>query len=642
MPELHLRARRSSERATDFVRRLPVGVEPIADGVHARVWAPDRQRVVLQLEGDHPGAVPLEPDGRGYFAAWLPGVGAGARYRFRLDDDPTPYPDPASRFQPEGPHGASQVVDATRFGWTDDDWRGLDPDAQIAYELHIGTFTPDGTWAAAAAKLPLLAELGVTAVEVMPVAAFPGRFGWGYDGVDLFAPTQLYGTPDDFRGFVDAAHHHGLGVVLDVVYNHLGPDGNYLRQYANAYFTHAHTTEWGDAINFDGSDAEPVREFFVSNARYWIEEFHLDGLRLDATQSIFDESPTHILAEVADAVRDAGRRAARSTWVAAENEPQHAWLARPRSAGGAGLDALWNDDFHHAALVALTGRDEAYFSDFRGSAREFVAAAKHGFLFQGQRFLWQKKPRGTPALDLPPTAFVHFLENHDQVANSVRGERLAQLSSPGRVRALTALLLLGPQTPLLFQGQEFGASAPFLYFADHEGELARLVRRGRADFLSQFPSIAAPDVRAALADPGDPATFTRCRLDWSERDARRPTLALHRDLITLRRGDRALRGPLDAAVLDEHAFVLRYFGGDDGDRLLCVNLGGPLHFRPLPEPLLAPPVCARWREAWSSEDTEYGGRGAASPDAGQEGWGLAGESAVLLVSEPADRGDRRA
>jgi maltooligosyltrehalose trehalohydrolase len=481
----------------------------------------------------------------------------------------------------------------------------------------------------------------------MPVAAFPGRFGWGYDGVDLFAPTQLYGAPDDFRAFVDAAHRRGLGVILDVVYNHFGPDGNYLRRFAEAYFTHAHTTEWGDAINFDGPDAGPVREFFVANARYWIEEFHLDGLRLDATQSIFDDSPTHILAEIAEAARDAGHRGGRSTWLVAENEPQRAELARPRTAGGLGLDALWNDDFHHTAVVALTGRDEAYYSDYRGSAREFVAAAKYGFLFQGQRFLWQKKPRGTPALDLPPTAFVHFLENHDQVANSVRGERLMQLTSPGRARALTALLLLGPQTPLLFQGQEFGATAPFLYFADHAGELGALVRRGRAEFLMQFPSIAEPDVRDTLADPGDPATFTRCRLDWRERERHRPVVELHRDLIALRREDPALRGRLDAAVIGEHACLLRWFGGDDGDRLLCVNLGGALHLRPLPEPLLAPPAGARWSDRWSSEDPAYGGRGAPPVDAAQEGWRLAGESAVLLASVPAtatteDDADRRA
>src|SRR5207302_8022588 len=306
-----------------------------------------------------------------------------------------------------------------------------------------------GTLAAAQQHLPALAELGVTLVEVMPLADFPGRFGWGYDGVDLFAPTRLYGTPDDLRRFVDAAHAAGLGVILDVVYNHFGPDGNYLREFSDDYFTDRHDNEWGEAINYDGDNAGPVREFMAANAGYWIEEFHFDGLRLDATQQIFDRSNEHILAVIARRVRQAagGRR----TLLVAENEPQEVKLVRPPERGGYGLDMLWNDDYHHSALVVLSGHNEAYYGDYLGTPQEFVSAAKWGYLYQGQRYRWQKKRRGTPTFDLEPDRFVTFTQNHDQVANSGRGLRCAELTGPGRYRALTALLLLGPGTPMLFQ-----------------------------------------------------------------------------------------------------------------------------------------------------------------------------------------------
>jgi maltooligosyltrehalose trehalohydrolase len=308
----------------------------------------------------------------------------GMRYSLRLDQGEAALPDPASRFQPEGPHGPSEIVDPGDFAWTDGAWRGRTREQLVIYEMHVGTFTPDGSWEAASRELRALAELGITCLEIMPVAEFPGRFGWGYDGVNLFAPTRLYGRPIDFRRFVDRAHAHGIAVILDVVYNHFGPDGNYLKLFSAAYFTDRYDNEWGEAINFDGPESGPSREFFVANAGYWIDEHHLDGLRLDATQAIFDRSEDHIIAAVARQVRSAGR--GRTTFVVAENEPQHAKLARPAERGGYGLDALWNDDFHHSAMVALTGRHEAYYSDYRGRPHEFVAAAKHGFLYQGQRY----------------------------------------------------------------------------------------------------------------------------------------------------------------------------------------------------------------------------------------------------------------
>ncbi len=625
-------------------RRLPIGAEVLADGgVHFRVWAPKRRRVEVVLEkgpGDLPRsgplAVALQAEGNGYFSGKGSAAGAGTVYRFRLDEDPTLYPDPAARFQPEGPHGPSQVIDPGAFRWTDGAWRGTRLEGQVIYEMHVGTFTREGTWESAARELPELASVGITVLEVMPVAEFPGRFGWGYDGVDLFAPTRLYGTPDDFRRFVDRAHAAGLGVILDVVYNHFGPDGNYLKAFADDYFTDRYKNEWGAALNFDGESAGPVREFFVANAGYWIDEFHLDGLRLDATQQIFDSSPENIMAVLGRRVREAAR--GRATVIVCENEPQETKLVRPADKGGYGLDALWNDDFHHSATVVLTGRNEAYYTDYLGDPQEFISAVKWGYLYQGQRYKWQKKRRGAPALDLEPARFVTFLQNHDQVANSSRGQRAWERTSPGRLKAMTALLLLAPGTPMLFQGEEFAASSPFFYFADHKSDLAKLVCKGRGKFLAQFPSLAAPDVQACLPDPADPKTFERCKLDFSERQKHQEIYDLHRDLLKLRREDPAFRAQrprgVDGAVLGPQAFVLRYFVDGGEDRLLLVNLGRDLHLDPAPEPLLAPPAGKRWEVLWSSEDLRYGGNGTAPPDT-DENWRIPGEAALALVPREA-------
>jgi maltooligosyltrehalose trehalohydrolase len=455
------------------VRRLPIGAEPLSDGgVHFRVWAPRCREVAVEIESL--GSAELQAEADGYFSLRSLSAKAGMRYRFRLDPCEAALPDPASRFQPEGPHGPSEIVDPGDFAWNDQMWRGRTREQLVIYEMHVGTFTPEGSWAAAARELPVLAELGITCLEIMPMAEFAGRFGWGYDGVDLFAPTRLYGRPDDFRHFVDRAHALGIAVILDVVYNHVGPDGNHLKSFSAAYFTDRYDNEWGEAINFDGPDSGPTREFFIANAGYWIDEYHLDGLRLDATQQIFDRSDDHIIAAIVRQVRSAGR--GRTTFVVGENEPQQARLVRPTERGGYGLDSLWNDDFHHSAMVALTGHHEAYYSDYRGHPGEFIAAAKHGFLYQGQRYQWQQKSRGTPTLDLPAECFVVFLQNHDQIANSGTGERCHALTSPGRLRAMTAYLLLMPGIPMLFQGQEFAASAPFFYFADPRRAVAQRPR----------------------------------------------------------------------------------------------------------------------------------------------------------------------
>lgn len=643
-------------------RRLPVGADvlPGGRGVHFRVWAPRCRRVDVVFDDAADGpplALAAEPGG--YFGGLSATARAGTRYRLRLDDDAT-FPDPASRYQPDGPAGSSEVVDPSRFGWTDADWRGLALEGQVFYELHVGTFTIEGTWSAATEQLPVLAALGVTAVEVMPVADFPGRFGWGYDGVCWYAPTRLYGRPDDFRRFVDRAHALGIGVVLDVVYNHYSPRECHLQAFSDAYVSTKHATAWGATPNFDDADCGPVREFVLANAGYWIAEYHLDGLRLDATHEIRDDSRPHLLQALGERVRAAA--AGRATLVVAEDESQCADLVRPTARGGFALDMTWANDWHHSAVVAATGQDEAYYVDYRGAPQEFVSAAKHGYLYQGQWEPWLARRLGTQAFDLDPLRFVHFLENHDQVASSPHGGRLHQYTSPARWRALTALLLLAPQTPMLFQGQEFACDAPFAYFSDHEPELAAQVRDGRRDFMAQFANLARPGNESLLQVPHALQTFERCKIDHARRlvGPHRQAWQLHADLLRLRREDACLRHAqrtrraTDGAVLGPDAFVLRFFGEEGDDRLLVVNLGRTLHLDPVPEPLLAPFADAPWRVIWSSQEPGYGGIGTLEPEAVHsdrsvpgrdlprpaENWRLQGETTVLLA--PCRSADRPA
>lgn len=618
-------------------RRIPVGAEPGREGTRFRVWAPSAKRVAVVIEKEdgvvQEAALPAMPDG--YFEGLIPEVVAGACYRFRLDDRRPLLPDPASRFQPRGPQGPSEVIDPTTFAWTDAGWGGLRRDGQVVYEMHVGTLTPEGTWRAALERLRHLADVGVTVVELLPVADFRGNFGWGYDGIHLFAPTRLYGRPDDFRRFVDAAHRLGIGVILDVVYNHFGPGSECLSEFSMAYCSSRHKTDWGPAFNFDGDGSAPVREFVLANIAYWLDEFHLDGFRVDATQDIHDESEEHILSALVRHAR--GRVPMRSLLIVAENEPQQVRLVQPLDRGGHGFDAMWNDDFHHCAMAAVTGRNEAYYMDYHGTPQELISTCKRGFLYQGQRYAWQKKRRGTPTAGLPPSSWVTYLQNHDQIANSARGLRCHLLTSPGRYRALTALLLLGPGTPMLFQGQEFAASSPFCYFADQDGELVEAVHKGRLDFLGQFPSVRDPAVRDVVARPHDPATFERCKLDWRERTTHAPIVALHRDLLRLRREDAVIRAAnIDGAVVGAEALALRYFGRPGHDRLLLVNLGRDLHFAPAPEPLLAPPADSRWQVCLSSEDPRYGGGGTGPVETEEAGWFFPGHAAVLLRSIPMD------
>ena len=616
-------------------RRYPIGAELVGENqTHFRVWAPKARELDVVLEDAADGtptscALTAEPGG--YFSG-AASAGAGARYRFQVNRAENSYPDPASRFQPDGPHGSSCIVDPTKFPWSDAEWPGLKLKGQVIYEMHIGTFTRDGTWRTAAEQLPELARIGITAIEMMPIAEFPGRFGWGYDGVDLFAPSHLYGAPDDLRAFIDHAHSLGIGVILDVVYNHFGPDGNYLGIFADDYLIRGKGHEWGDVINFDGPNSGPVREFFITNGRYWIEEFHFDGFRFDATHAIGDNSEEYIIGAVSRAARKAA--GARTIILIAENDLQEARMTRPQNKRGDGLDAMWNDDFHHSAIAALTGRSVGYFGDYSGNPQEFISAAKYGFLYQGQARSWRKVLRGTPTFGIPADAFVCFVENHDQIANTGPSERPRFQTSPGRYRAMTALLLLGPWTPLLFQGEEFGASSPFLFFADvGDASVRHETRKGRAELLAPFLSLSEEETLRSLPAPDDPEAFSRCKLDFSERERNRELYDLHMDLLKLRLEDSRFRqqgsGGIDGAVLGSASFVLRYFSEQNDDRLLLVNFGERQILHPASEPLLAPPAGYRWETLWTSNLQRYG-RADAVATATPDLWILPAESAVAL------------
>ena len=437
--------------------------------------------------------------------------------------------------------------------------------------------------------------------------------------------TTHYGRPDDLRHLVDQAHANGIGVILDVVYNHLGPDGNYLSEFSQDYFTDRYENEWGRAINFDGPNSSPVREFFRSNASYWIDEFHMDGLRLDATQQIFDQSDDNIMAEIGREITAGGSRP--QLFLVAENEPQDIRLALPVDKKGYGLDALWNDDFHHSATVALTGRREAYYTDYLGKSQEFVSMAKYGFLYQGQRYKWQGQRRGTPALRAKPSTFVNFIQNHDQVANSARGLRCHQLAEPGRVRAHDRTVAAAAANTDAVSRSGIRRFCAFPVLCRPQAGTGGASRAGRREFLQQFPSLASPEAQAMLKDPGDPKTFQKCKLDFSERRTHAGIYRLHRDLLRLRREDpvlsrRADQG-IDGAVLSSEAFLLRFFSADDADRILLVNLGAEIRLDPAPEPLLAPPAAKSWELLLSSEDPAYDGHGT-GPLESEENWVIPG------------------
>jgi maltooligosyltrehalose trehalohydrolase len=508
-----------------------------------RVWAPSATRLDLILErtDGSTSAHEMVRDEDGRFTTARPDAPPGTRYRYRVDGQ-GPFPDPASRSQPHGVHGASQVVDPSDFAWTDGDWPGIAAHHLVLYELHVGAFTPEGTFRAATAKLPWLHALGINTVLLMPVSDFPGARNWGYDGVQPFAPARCYGTPNDLRALVDAAHRAGLAVHLDVVYNHLGPDGAYQGTYSRQYYSEIHTSPWGQSINFDGRGSEHVRRYVIENALHWVHEYHMDGLRLDATHAIVDDSQEHIAAAIARAVHESHPNRTHPHLVIAEDHRNAAYMIRGCDERGWGLDGVWSDDFHHQVRRALTGDSDGYFADFTGSAEDIATTIREGWFYRGQHSSYFEEPRGSDTTGLPLSRFVIFLQNHDQVGNRAYGERLHHDVDLATYRAATVLLLVAPETPLLFMGQEWATRSPFRYFTDHHEELGRAVTAGRRREFRRFAKFADAEAASRIPDPQALDTFLTSRLDWDEvgRDPHAGMLRLYRRMLELRRSEPAL------------------------------------------------------------------------------------------------------
>jgi maltooligosyltrehalose trehalohydrolase len=522
-----------------------------------RVWARRASRVDVVVNGA--ARHPLDgPDERGWFSVDVPTAGPGDDYAYSLDGG-DPRPDPRSPWQPNGVHGPSRLVDHSAFPWTDSDWDGGVPVAQaVVYELHVDTFSPDETYEGVIPKLDHLVDLGVTAVELLPVAEYPGRWGWGYDGVDLYAPNNLDGGPEGLKRLVDACHGRGLSVILDVVYNHLGPSGNYLGEYG-PYFTERYGTPWGEAINLDGPDSDPVREFIVDNALMWFRDYHVDGLRLDAIHAIVDTSATHILEELRVRVEELDRK----RFLIAESDLNDPRVVADRAGGGYGMDAQWSDDFHHALHAVLTGERVGYYADF-GSVGQLAKALRQAFVYDGCYSEHRRRRHGRTPVGIPATRFLEYLQDHDQVGNRAQGERSSMLLSPGLLKVAAALVLLGPSVPMLFQGEEWAASTPFQYFTDHDDpELGRAVTEGRRREFASFGW--DPE---EVPDPQDPETFRRSKLRWDElaEPAHAEILDWHRRLIALRRATPELTdGRFDDVSVD--------YAEDDAGRWLVYSKG---------------------------------------------------------------------
>jgi maltooligosyltrehalose trehalohydrolase len=516
---------------------MPFGAEILSNGsVRFRLWAPKASSVDLSLEDGERGILPLLPLGNGWFERISHEAHAGSLYRFQIDHK-TEVPDPASRFQPKDINGPSAVVDPSIFSWNDENWRGRPWEQAVIYELHVGSFTPEGTFQGVEQKLDYLRDLGVTAVELMPLADFPGRRNWGYDGVLPFAPDSSYGSPEDLKRLVQSAHGKGLMVFLDVVYNHFGPEGNYLHVYAPQFFTNRHRTPWGEAINFDGPGSRVVRDFFIHNALFWLEEYHFDGLRFDAVHAIVDDSQPDILTELAETIRE---RVGidRFVHLVVENVDNTArYLSRDPGGAVQLYDAQWNDDIHHALHVLVTGESDGYYADYSPDPMPHLCRCLvEGFAYQGDYSEFHGEKRGERSQHLPPTAFVSFLQNHDQVGNRAFGERITQLAPLQTVKLAMEILLLAPQVPLLFMGEEFAASTPFLFFCDFHGELAAAVTNGRRSEFARLGKFSSPDVRDSIPDPNAESTFQRSKLDWESLRGRvhDEWLHLYRELLALR------------------------------------------------------------------------------------------------------------
>ena len=585
---------------------LERGALVTAAGTRFTVWAPDAKRVEVVLEGGGAGSFPLQGGDGGVFAGEVAAAKAGTDYRYRLDGG-DPRPDPVSRWQPAGVHGPSRVVDPSGFRWTDARWKGLEMADYVIYELHVGTFTAAGTFDAAIDRLAELKALGLTAIEIMPVAEFPGARNWGYDGVSLYAPHSAYGGPEALRRLVNAAHEAGLAVVLDVVYNHVGPEGNYLPLYG-PYFTETYKTPWGPAVNYDGADSTEVRRFVIENALYWVSEYHVDALRLDAIHGIYDFGARHVLQELVERVHEQARALGRAVQVIAESDLNDPRVVRSPKVGGLGFDAQWSDDFHHSVHALLTGEDKGYYADF-GGVDALAKALGERFVYDGRHSPHRRRKHGAPVGDVSGDHFVIAIQNHDQVGNRAAGERLSALLSFEQQKLAAALLLLSPYVPLLFMGEEYGETNPFQYFVSHGDEkLVEAVREGRR---KEFAAFGWGD---EVPDPQSEETFGRSKLDWgkSRQSPHKELRALYRDLLRLRQMEPALR-PGDATVTVRHDAVRRWITveltPDDANAVLALfNLAESAQAVPLPD------GDDGWDPLLSTDDAPYRPSPGATPD----------------------------
>jgi malto-oligosyltrehalose trehalohydrolase len=568
--------------------QTPFGTQILGDGsVGFRLWAPAARRVDLCLETEEGRRCLVMQRGAG---GWFEQVTRGARpgdlYTYRIDGG-REVPDPASRFQPRGVHGPSEIIDPAGFAWGPSPWEGRPWEEAVFYELHVGAFSPEGTFRGVTEGLDYLEDLGVTAIELMPIAAFPGRRNWGYDGVLPFAPDASYGRPEDLKALVLAAHDRGLMVFLDVVYNHFGPEGNYLHLYAPQFFTDRHQTPWGAGINFDGADSRTVRDFFIHNARYWLDEYRLDGLRLDAVHAIADDSDPDILVELAESVRESTARQRRVHLVLENDDNAARYLIRTEEGLPRWYSAQWNDDFHHALHLITTGERDGYYIDYaQEPMRRLGRCLAEGFAYQGETSAFRDgSPRGESSAGLPPLAFVNLLQNHDQVGNRAFGERISELASPQALRAALSILLMAPSPPLIFMGQELMTPSPFLYFCDFGGELAASVTEGRRREFARFDRFADPQARETIPDPNDPETFLRSKLDWStlEGQVHAECYRYHRKLLAIRRQEivprlAGMQGGASFELLGGTGYLRIYWRTGDGALLtLTANLDGSEH-----------------------------------------------------------------
>jgi maltooligosyltrehalose trehalohydrolase len=588
---------------------LPQGAELIAEGVRYRVWAREASVVEARVwSGDMPPrTVPLTLDASGYYHGIDYHGSKGDLYKFRINGTDE-YPDPASRYQPEGVHGRSQVIDPREFQWHDSDWKTPVFRDLVIYELHVGTFTPEGTFLAAIDRLQHIRDLGATAIEIMPIGDFAGDRNWGYDGVCMYAPSRAYGHPDHLRKLVDAAHRTGLAVILDVVYNHLGPDGNYLGAYAPGYIDEERKTPWGGALRIYDPGYRPLRALMVSNAPYWREEFHIDGFRLDATHAIQDDSPRHILEEITEAIHERG------AFAIAEDSRNAARVILPVSENGLGFDGVWADDYHHTIRVGATRESEGYLGDFTGTLAETVETLRNGWFYRGQYSSHSAAKRGSECRHIAPQKFVHCISNHDQVGNRAMGDRLHHVIDREAYLVASALLCLTPYTPMLFMGQEWAASTPFIFFTDHNEDLGKLVTAGRHDEFKGFAAFRSEAARDKIPDPQSPKSFTDSKLVWDElRDEKKSqTLELYRKCLHLRQQEAvfrpASRQTWYVTALEMGAGALRY-KGPEADWLILFDLEGG-HSGPISDEWICKPRTeAGWTVVLSTNEKQFGGTG---------------------------------